>query len=173
MQKILHGGQKLTKDFRPTSAKVLQALFNILGDVRGDRFLDLFSGSGQVALTAAGKGADVCLVESDRKNFGDILKKITPEIRCVNMDVRRAIPKLLRENAEFDIIFADPPYMLGWGTEFPKLMDKNVKLLAEDGVIIFEHSEREKADFGEQWETENRAYGGTILTFAKRRKNNA
>ena len=161
------------KDFRPTSAKVLQALFNILGDVQGTRFLDLFSGSGQVALTAAGKGADVCLVESDRKNFGDILKKVTPEIRCVNMDVRRALPKLLRENAEFDIIFADPPYMLGWDREFTALLEANEKLLAEDGIVIFEHSEREKADFSEQWETEDRAYGGTVLTFAKRRKNNA
>ncbi len=161
------------KDFRPTSAKVLQALFNILGDVRGTRFLDLFSGSGQVALTAAGKGADVCLVESGRKNFGDILKKVTPEIRCVNMDVRRALPKLLRENAEFDIIFADPPYMLGWGRELTALLETNEKLLAENGVVIFEHSEREKADFSELWETEDRAYGGTILTFAKRRQNNA
>ena len=163
----------MTKEFRPTSAKVLQALFNILGDIGASHFLDLFSGSGQVALHAADKGADVCLVESDRHNFGEILKKVTPEIRCVNMDVRRALPKLLREGCTFDIIFADPPYMLGWGKELPKLLEANEKLLADDGVIVFERSEREKADFSEQWETEDRTYGGTVLTFAQRRKNNA
>nr|HPK06238.1 RsmD family RNA methyltransferase [Aminivibrio sp.] len=37
------------KEARPTSGKVLQALFNILGDIRGKAFLDLFSGTGRVA----------------------------------------------------------------------------------------------------------------------------
>lgn len=157
------------KEFRPTSNKVAQALFNILGDVAGLRFLDLFSGSGQIAFRAAEKGADVTLVESDRKNFGDILKKTAPDIRCMNLDVRRALPKLLREDRQFDIIFADPPYMLGWGRELPKLLDANGKLLAYGAVFVFEHSEREIPSFSELWTTEQRAYGGTTLTFARRR----
>ncbi len=161
------------KDFRPTSSKVMQALFNILGDVDGLCFLDLFSGSGQIALCAAEKGAEVCLVESDRKNFGGILKKVPKDIRCINMDVRRALPKLLHEEAKFDIIFADPPYMLGWGKELPSLLEANKELLSNDGTVIFERSEREPADFCEAWDTEDRAYGGTILTFAKRRQSNA
>ena len=40
------------KEARPTSGKVLQALFNILGDIRGKAFLDLFSGTGRVARSA-------------------------------------------------------------------------------------------------------------------------
>lgn len=162
------------KEFRPTSGKVLQALFNILGDVSETRFLDLFSGSGQIAIHAADKKADfVCLVESDKRNFGEILKKVTPEIKCMNLDVRRALPKLLRDGQEFDIIFADPPYMLGWGRELPKLLEANEKLLAQNGVIVFEHSQRENVTFSDSWETEDRAYGETVLTFARRRNENA
>ena len=56
------------KEMRPTSGKVLLALFNILGNIHGKSFLDLFSGSGRVAATARLKGASpVVLVESDRK----------------------------------------------------------------------------------------------------------
>ena len=41
------------KEMRPTTGKVTLALFNILGNIHGRSFLDLFSGSGQIALTAA------------------------------------------------------------------------------------------------------------------------
>ena len=160
--------------FRPTSAKVLQALFNILGDVSETRFLDLFSGSGQVALTAfSKKAAFVCLVESDKRNFGEILKKVPAEIKCMNLDVRRALPKLLRDGQVFDIIFADPPYMLGWGRELALLLEANEKLLASGGVIVFEHSQREKLSFNDQWKINDRTYGETVLTFIKRRNENA
>ncbi|MFA5671275.1 MAG: RsmD family RNA methyltransferase, partial [Synergistaceae bacterium] len=43
---------------RPTTGKVMQALFNILGPLNGNSFLDLFSGSGQIALNAYKRGAD-------------------------------------------------------------------------------------------------------------------
>ena len=46
------------KEMRPTTGKVMQALFNILGPLRGKSFLDLFSGSGQIALNAYKRGAD-------------------------------------------------------------------------------------------------------------------
>lgn len=160
-------------EMRPTSGKVLQAAFNILGDIDGLAFLDLFSGTGQVALAAEKKRtAFVCLVESDRKRFGEILKNISPKIKCMCMDVRRALPKLARDGHKFDIIFADPPYLLGWGEVLPKLLEENERLLRENGVVVFEHSKSEPTRFEEFWTTEDRAYGSTILTFARRRKEN-
>ena len=66
------------KEARPTSGKVLLALFNILGNVRDLRFLDLFSGTGQVAKTALARGASaVVAVESERSRCADIKKRIT------------------------------------------------------------------------------------------------
>ena len=79
------------KEMRPTMGKVMQALFNILGSLEGKSFLDLFSGSGQIALNAYKRGADrVSLVESERKRFGDIVKTMPEDVKCLCMDVRRA-----------------------------------------------------------------------------------
>lgn len=157
------------KEMRPTTGKVSLALFNILGSLAGKSFLDLFSGSGQIALNAYRKGANpVCLVESDRKRHGDIVKTMPEDVKCLCMDVRRALSRFAKNGESFDIIFADPPYGLGWGTEFPQLVCKCSGVLSMGGTLIFEHSEKEKADDIPGWEREDRTYGGTVLTFYKR-----
>ena len=135
-------GGMTVKEMRPTTGKVMLALFNILGNIHGRSFLDLFSGSGQIALAAAKKGAGpVVSVESERKRHAEIVKKAPPSVKCLCSDVRRAVARFAKNGEEFDIIFADPPYSLGWGEEFPKLMAANERILAPGGVIIFEHSE--------------------------------
>lgn len=162
------------KEMRPTTGKVTLALFNILGNIHGRSFLDLFSGSGQIALTAARKGAaPVVSVESERKRHAEIVKKAPAGVKCLCFDVRRAVARFAKNDERFDIIFADPPYNLGWGEEFPKLMAANGEILAPNGVIIFEHSEEEEpAAMDEaEWEREDRRYGGTVLSFYSRRNN--
>ncbi|MDD4160701.1 MAG: RsmD family RNA methyltransferase [Synergistaceae bacterium] len=157
------------KEMRPTTGKVLQALFNILGPLDNKSFLDLFSGSGQIALNACRRGAgSVCLVESERKRYGDIVKTVPEEVKCLCMDARRALARFSKNGESFDIIFADPPYMLGWGTELPQLIKRYSGVLSADGTFIFEHSEKEKADDIPGWEREERAYGSTVLTFYQR-----
>ena len=157
------------KEMRPTTGKVMQALFNILGPLNGNSFLDLFSGSGQIALNAYKRGADpVSLVESERKRFGDIVKTMPEDVKCLCMDVRRALSKFAKNGESFDVIFADPPYGLGWGAELPKLIYKHSEVLSPNGTLIFEHSEKEDADDIPGWEREERTYGGTVLTFYKR-----
>ncbi len=157
------------KEMRPTTGKVMQALFNILGPLKGKSFLDLFSGSGQIALNAYEKGADrVSLVESERKRFGDIVKTMPEDVKCHCMDVRRALARFAKTGESFDIIFADPPYGLGWGSELPILMSKNSEVLSKGGILVLEHSEKERAGDIPGWEREERIYGGTVLTFYKR-----
>lgn len=161
------------KEMRPTTGKVMQAVFNILGPLDGKAFLDLFAGSGQMAREAGRRGAaTVCAVESDKKRHADIVKSIPKDIKCFCMDVRRAVPKFAKNGESFDVIFADPPYELGWGYEFIKLVASNENVLADGGVIIFEHSCREKVGAldAERWETESRVYGGTELTFYRRKR---
>jgi 16S rRNA (guanine(966)-N(2))-methyltransferase RsmD len=157
------------KDMRPTTGKVLLALFNILGSLDGKRFLDLFSGSGQVAATALKHHADVvCAVESERKRHAAIVKKLPSEAVVLCMDVRRAVSRFSKKGEQFDIIFADPPYELGWGKELPALIAENAGILLDGGVFVFEHSEREKAADLEGFSREDRSYGGTILTFYRK-----
>lgn len=157
------------KDMRPTAGKVMLALFNILGPLDGVRFLDLFSGSGQVAAEAYKRRADfVCAVESDRRRHADIVKKISPKIVVLCMDVRRAVARFQKKEEKFDIIFADPPYELGWGTELPALMQDHSDVLNDGGVFVFEHSDREKAIDIAGFAREDRSYGGTVLTFYRK-----
>ncbi|MEG1501897.1 MAG: RsmD family RNA methyltransferase [Synergistaceae bacterium] len=160
------------KDMRPTTGKVLLALFNILGPLQDKSFLDLFSGSGQISFTASNKGASpIYSVESERKRYVEISKKAPKNVTCFCLDVRRALSKFLKNGEMFDVIFADPPYGLGWGKEFPSLIEKNAELLSPNGVIVFEHSDSEEImDISEDlWEREDRCYGKTILSFYRRK----
>lgn len=160
------------KEMRPTAGKVMLALFNMIGPLEGKKFLDLFAGSGQVAAEAFRRGAEaVCAVEADKKRYAEMTKKLPQAVQSLCMDVRRALPRFVKNGDYFDVIFADPPYDLGWGKEFPELMEKSAEVLSPGGVIIFEHSRKERLKElnPEIWEREERRYGGTVLSVYRRR----
>src|SRR5574344_830526 len=96
---------------RPAMDKMKESVFSILGNLEGRSFLDLFSGSGSIALEASSRGADpVWLVEKDRIKIDTVLEnvQIAPHpITCKFM----AVELFLKRNKEqFDIIFCDPPF---------------------------------------------------------------
>jgi len=102
---------------RPTLDRTKETLFNIIsGDVRGCRFLDLYSGSGQIGLEALSRGAKkAVLVEKGRLAAGCILKNIKStrfeeDAVLMNMDVMRAVGILEEKEEAFDVIFMDPPF---------------------------------------------------------------
>jgi 16S rRNA (guanine(966)-N(2))-methyltransferase RsmD len=166
------------QEVRPTMGRVLGALFNILdasGDIRGARFLDLFSGTGEVAIAAMKRGASrVLAVESERDRAASISLRLSElydagVARCVRSDVRRALPKLAGDGEVFDVIFADPPYGMGWSKELPTLIAGNASVLAADGVFILERSRRDKiaeaVGLAERFSSrDDRIYGETVLS---------
>ena len=174
-------------NIRPTSGKVLLALFNILqssGLIAGSRLLDLFAGTGEVSLAALAHGAAFALaVESDRtmaaaisRRFASLSSASRPGSASVMTgDVRRILPKLARLTKEgeaeaaqkFDVVFADPPYCLGWGETLPRLVEENFSVLSEGGVFVFEHSTREEPAkmSSSTFTRDDRIYGETVLSF--------
>lgn len=160
---------------RPTSGRVLLALLNILnvsGRIGGARVLELFSGTGRVALAMLERGAgSILAVESARERAAAVsaaFRKKGADARCLCSDARRILPKLARKSERFGIIFADPPYNLGWGEELIALMTENWSILAREGVFVFEHASRETLPplgANAPAEREDRAYGDTTLTF--------
>lgn len=157
------------KEVRPTSGRVLGALFNILGPLEGG-FLDLFAGTGRVGLEALKRGArPVVWVECLRDRAGSI-EKIIPEgseALVLSLELRRALAWLLRRSMTFPVIFADPPYHQGWGKALLGTRGLG-KLLAEDGVLVVEHSVREELVTPPAWElTQGRDYGETRLSFLR------
>ena len=166
------------KDVRPTSGRVLSALFSILGGVDGVSFLDLFAGTGRVGLEALKRGASPVVMVETLKDRARVIERAIPEDRAVDavvlsLEFRRAVAWLVRRELMFDVVFADPPYSDGWGALL--LHSKNLeKILKREGVVIVEHASREALDVPPPWAvTDVRAYGETALTFIKRNLENS
>lgn len=104
---IAHG----SLDIRPAMDRMRESLFAVLGDLTGLSFLDLFAGTGILALEAASRGASpVACVEKDRYKFPILLRNVAiaeERIECKSMPAERF---LLRNARAFDIVFCDPPF---------------------------------------------------------------
>lgn len=157
---------------RPTSSKIRQALFNILGDLVLDaNFLDLYAGSGIMGLEALSRGAlTLTAVEINRKLAGQIkssAEEFGYEAEIFAEDVRSTGGKLEKEY--FDLIFADPPYGAKLSQPTIHLVDRK-RLLRKNGVFILEHQHNTILDLSRTSlvEVDKRTYGQTVLSFLKR-----
>ena len=108
------------RDTRPTLDRVRENLFNVLcRRVPNARILDLFAGSGALALEAISRGAQsAILVDHDRSAIRCIHENVdalhfSDRCRVLQSDWHAAVESLQRENARFDLIFLDPPYASG------------------------------------------------------------
>lgn len=102
-----------SKDTRPTTDKVRENIFNILGDIEGD-VLDLFSGSGALGLEALSRGAEYAMfIDGARDAIGVIrrnIKNIDEPSEVFKNDYRRALKAMSKRGKYFNLIFLDPPY---------------------------------------------------------------
>ena len=132
---------------RPTSARVREALFSILGDIEGARVLDLYAGSGALALEALSRGAaSVVLVEHDRAALACIRENIealavSERARVLPLRARSALGALGSE--VFDLVLCDPPWdvLADACAVLTELASRS--RLAEEARIVLEHSARD------------------------------
>lgn len=116
-----YGGRRLKSlagdNTRPTTDKVKGAIFNMLGQyLDGGVVLDLFSGSGGLAIEAVSRGADhaVCVDRSFpatkviRENIA--ITKEPEKFTVLKMDANQALRQFAAEGQSFDYLFLDPPY---------------------------------------------------------------
>ena len=162
-RRLLESPQGL--EVRPTADRVREALFSALGSrgaVEGARVLDLFAGTGALALEALSRGAaSAVLVEQHPK----ALAALTANVRTLGADATvvrgDALAWLARRPSEpFDLIFADPPYAL---LELPALPERVRPHLAPDGLFVLEHDARHR--FGDApGLLLTRTYGRTVVS---------
>jgi 16S rRNA (guanine966-N2)-methyltransferase len=161
---------------RPTSDRIRESLFNILPDVHGGRFLDLFAGTGSVGMEALSRGAErAVFVESERLCIEAI--KVYMERfgfrgreECFSTAAERAVQMLGVRGDRFEVIFMDPPYDEGFvGRTLDEISDSFI--LAEDGIVAVQHSARETAEdgTGRMKCIDERVYGDSVLSFLKSR----
>jgi 16S rRNA (guanine(966)-N(2))-methyltransferase RsmD len=132
---------------RPTTDRIKESLFNIIAqDIYGCCFLDLFSGSGAMAVEALSRGAErAVLIDKDSQSIRSIranveAARVSDRAEIMSCDVMTGIAALGKRGERFDIIFMDPPYNKGLVQESLAQIVK-AGILAEDGFIIAEQSQ--------------------------------
>ncbi len=150
-------------DTRPTSDRVREAAFNLIGPVDGAAVLDLFAGSGAMGLEALSRGAaSAVFVESDREAMRTIernLEKLRLNgARTVQRDVLQA---LATDRTAYDLILCDPPY--GYMAH-DRLAPYLARALAPEGLLVYETGTRESPEIQGLCVRTSRTYGSTRLT---------
>jgi 16S rRNA (guanine966-N2)-methyltransferase len=166
------GGRRLDappgRETRPTSDRVREALFSILGPLDGARVLDLFAGSGALALEALSRGAgSAVLVERDARAVRAIRANIDAlgvgegEARVMQVTARAALRNAFAAGDTYDLVFLDPPYRSapGLGRE---LSDALEPLIAAGGRVVTESDRRAPLELSMPLALERR-YGDTLI----------
>lgn len=147
--------------FRPTSDRVREALFAILGDVRGLLFLDLFAGTGAVALEAVSRGAAAAtLVDVDPAPARANVEALGVGGRC-EVVAGDAIGFLRHDRGGYDLVFCDPPYRLArrFASELEDLLPGRLR---PGGRVIVESAASDPLELGLPLLDERR-YGQTAI----------
>ena len=161
-----HRGHRIAapkgRDTRPTSDRVRENAFNLIGPVDEAEVLDLFAGSGALGLEALSRGAArATFVESDRDASRVInanLDKLRLHGTVLQLDVVRV---LQQERSRYDLVLCDPPYDYDRARLAPHL----AKLLTPDGLLVWETSSRaDPPEVPGLRQRTTRTYGSARLT---------
>ena len=163
-------GKGNSDELRPTASKVREAIFNIIGArIIESRFLDLYAGTGAVGIEALSREASQVVMVEDNAARVAIIKDLLEKFGFAGRAtvVKNTVAAFLRKpsQATFDIIFLDPPYASDELKNVLPIIDKS-NLLADDGIVIVEHSS--KHILSNQFENltlkKTYRYGDTALT---------
>jgi 16S rRNA (guanine(966)-N(2))-methyltransferase RsmD len=174
------GGRRLTAPrgaaTRPTSDRVREALFQLLGPLDGLAVLDLFAGSGALAIEALSRGArHAVLVDSApaairaiRANLAALGLDADERVEVRRQDARAFLRSARAARHEYDLVLLDPPYRLAaeLGRELsPSLLE----VLAPGGRVVSESDRRAPLDLDlDLPTTDERRYGDTVIRIHER-----
>ena len=160
------------EETRPTADKVRESLFNIMGArVYDASVLDLFGGTGAMALEALSRGAAHAVIvdcareaiQAIERNAQNVLKEELPErVRILRADYRAAIDS--RAGMKFDLVFLDPPYRMtdAYGDALLRLKARGA--LGEDCLIVAERLREKPVPIPEGFVSyDTRNYGATSV----------
>ncbi|MDR3338442.1 MAG: RsmD family RNA methyltransferase [Treponema sp.] len=127
---------------RPAMDRMRESVFAILGDLTGLSFLDIFSGSGIIALEAVSRGANpVEAVEMDRQKRKTLIKNVSIAPFRIECHFIAAELYIMRAKRPFDLIFCDPPFPYKYKWELLKSIDASG--LLKKGSRLLLHRPRE------------------------------
>ncbi len=171
-------GRKLfapkVKDLRPTTDRVKETLFNILGDVVKDAsVLDLYAGIGSLGIEALSRGAHFIIFIENNKVVFNYLKRnleltgFSDKAKTLPINVEKILKQFIRDKRAFDLIFIDPPYKIDFDKLIEILKDCSL-ILNPEGLVVLEHSKEFYAHSVEGLIcVKNRKFGNTCVSIYK------
>jgi 16S rRNA (guanine966-N2)-methyltransferase len=151
---------------RPTSDRVRENAFNLIGPVDGATVLDLFAGSGAMGLEALSRGAESAVfVESGRDACQTInanLDKLGLRATVLCQDSLRA---LAADRGAYDLVLCDPPYDYA---RHDVLAPHLERILAPDGLLVYETAAATQPEVPGLTVRTSRKYGAARLTLFER-----
>lgn len=164
---------------RPTTDKVKEALFNIIGPYfDGGQSLDLYGGSGGLSIEAVSRGIDqATLIDRQYQAIKTIRKNIAatkhPEqFKVYKMDAQKALGVLAQKDQVFNLVFLDPPYAKQQILKDMATIAAN-QLLADQAVVVAETNQEANLptnDLDNFEFVKQQTYGITVLTIYRFRK---
>lgn len=161
-QKITAPDEKIT---RPTLSKVRMSVFNTLQamiDFEDASFLDMYAGSGIMALEAVSRGFTRAVAIEKHPKVAQIIKNNYKKFSCApELFIGDSIKITAKMNEKFDVIFIDPPYFAG-------IYEQSLAAVKEisDGVVILEHVTA--VDFSGYELIKQKKYGDKVITFLQK-----
>lgn len=159
---------------RPTTDRVKETLFNkLMWNIEGAKVLDLFSGTGNLAIECISRGAEwVDMVESHPKSLEIIkenlkLLKINDGFNIHKEDAFKYIQNY--SGPGYNVVLADPPFTKALGHDLAMAIGQS-KLLANEAILVIEASSKERMDkeyFG-LIRLDQRQFGDKYLHFLQR-----
>ncbi|TJY43233.1 16S rRNA (guanine(966)-N(2))-methyltransferase RsmD [Cohnella pontilimi] len=157
---------------RPTTDKVKEALFSIIGPYfDGDRVLDLFAGTGGLGIEALSRGAgSAVFIDANQRSVEVVRRnleatKFGDRAEVYRNDARKAVKLLEKKGEPFDLLFLDPPYAItDCDAILQDLADRG--LVAGNAVAVVEHSSDVlyPEQFGGFHRKRHAVYGETALS---------
>ncbi|WP_420854662.1 16S rRNA (guanine(966)-N(2))-methyltransferase RsmD [Salipaludibacillus agaradhaerens] len=180
--RVISGKQKGTSlksvpghSTRPTTDKVKEAIFNMVGPYfNGGMMLDLYAGSGAMGIEALSRGmSKAVFVDRDRKAIETIYSNLKT-VRCLEEaevfknEAKRALNAIKKKERQFDLIFLDPPYAKQTLADELAFIDTH-NILLQGGYIVAEHSSKVLLDnhYKTFRQTKEERYGDTSVTIFK------
>jgi 16S rRNA (guanine966-N2)-methyltransferase len=153
-------------DTRPTSDRVRENVFNIVGPVHDATVLDLYAGSGAMGLEALSRGASrAVFVERDRDAVRTIernLDKLRLQGTIVRQDAVAALAAEAGAGRKYDLVLVDPPYDM-YDDVQPQLARYLPAVLSDEGIVVVETDARVEPELPLAQRT-SRKYGQARIT---------
>lgn len=161
-------------DFRPTTDRVRENIFNILGErTKGAIVLDLFCGSGALGIEALSRGAAKATFIDEHQAA---VKAVTKNLQSVGFDKRAKVIKMRASEGlksfkasgkRFNLIFLDPPYKIR-AAELQKIFVELSFYLTPEAIAVLEHGNRLAESPTPLFQLiDSRRYGNTFVSFFK------